>query len=252
VSAEAPTPTPPPGRRRSAIVFGARNLGRAVIETLVVDGWGVAGVARSQATLDGVRGAGALPLEADVTDPASVYAALEEATSAHGGIDLAVNAASAYGGDRSGPFGGGPIVEADPSAFDAWAAAPARAAFSFLSASGRFALAQGRAATLIQVTGGSARRAMPGRGLWAAGSFGVRAITNAAALELRPHGIQVTLLIVDAGIQPLTGVARPGVAPETLADPHQIAHAIRFLANQGAHAASHELQLTPLAENWTP
>ncbi len=175
------------GNKRSAIIFGARNLGRAVIETLVADGWAVAGVARSQATLDGVREAGALALEADVTDPASVHAALEEAASAHGGIDLAVNAASAYGGDRSGPFGGGPIVEADPGAFDAWAAAPARAAFSFLSASGRFALAQGRAATLIQVTGGSARRAMPSRGLWAAGSFGVKAITNAAALELRPQ-----------------------------------------------------------------
>jgi hypothetical protein len=64
-------------------------------------------------------------------------------------------------------------------------------AFSFLSASGRFAIAQGWTATLVQVTGGSARRALPGRGLWAAGSFGVRAITNAAALELRPRGIQV-------------------------------------------------------------
>jgi NAD(P)-dependent dehydrogenase (short-subunit alcohol dehydrogenase family) len=240
------------GNKRSAIIFGARNLGRAVIETLVADGWAVAGVARSQSTLDGVREAGALALEADVTDPASVQAALEEAASAHGGIDLAVNAAAAYGGERSGPFGGGPIAAADLGAFDAWAAAPARAAFSFLSASGRFTLAQERAATLIQVTGGSARRAMPGRGLWAAGSFGVRAITNAAALELRPHGIQVTLLIVDAGIQPLDGSTRPGVAPAALADPHQIADAIRFLANQGARAATHELQLTPLAENWTP
>jgi NAD(P)-dependent dehydrogenase (short-subunit alcohol dehydrogenase family) len=241
-----------PSNRQSAIIFGARNLGRATIETLVADGWAVAGVAQSQATLDGVREAGAIALKADVTDPTSVHAALEEVASAHGGIDLAVNAASAYGGDRSGPFGGGPIDAADPGAFDAWAAAPARAAFSFLSASGRFALAQGRAATLIQVTGGSARRAAAGRGLWAAGSFGVKAITNAAALELRPHGIQVALLIVDAGIQPLSGAARPGVAPDALADPYQIAEAIRFLAGQGTRAATHELQLTPLAENWTP
>lgn len=182
------------GEQRSAIVFGARNLGRAVIETLVADGWAVAGSAQSQSTLDGVRAAGALALKADITDPASVHAALEEAAAAHGGIDLAVNAASAYGGDSREPFGGGPIVEAELGAFDAWAAPPARAAFSFLSASGRFALDQGRAATLIQVTGGSARRAMPGRGLWAAGAFGVRAITNAAALELRPQGIHVALL----------------------------------------------------------
>ena len=32
---------------RSAVVFGARNLGRAAIELLVVEGWKVAGVARS-------------------------------------------------------------------------------------------------------------------------------------------------------------------------------------------------------------
>jgi NAD(P)-dependent dehydrogenase (short-subunit alcohol dehydrogenase family) len=110
------------GRLRSAIVFGARNLGRAVIEALVAERWAVAGVARSQATLDGVTDAGGLALHADVTDPASVYAALEEAAEAHGGVDLALNAASAYGGDRSGPFGGGPIVEANFSGFDSWAA----------------------------------------------------------------------------------------------------------------------------------
>jgi NAD(P)-dependent dehydrogenase (short-subunit alcohol dehydrogenase family) len=238
--------------RRSAVVFGARNLGRAVIELLVSNDWAVTAVARSQGTLDGASASGALAVEGDVTDPANVDGVLEQAAAAHGGVDLMVNAASAYGGDRAGPFGGGPIAEAAPDGFDSWAAAPARAAFSFLSASGRFAIAQGRPSTLVQVTGGSARRAMPGRGLWAAGAFGVRAITNAAALELRPHGIQVTLLIVDAGIQPLDGSSRPGVAPEALADPHRIADAILFLANQDARSATHELQLTPLAESWTP
>src|SRR6202043_1901692 len=106
----------------------------------------------------------------------------------HGGGDLVVNAASAYGGTRSGPFGGGPIAEAGPDAFDAWAVAPARSAFAFLSGAGRLLVAQGRAATAIQVTGGSSRRAMPGRGPWAAGAFGVRALTQAAALELRTQG----------------------------------------------------------------
>jgi NAD(P)-dependent dehydrogenase (short-subunit alcohol dehydrogenase family) len=238
--------------RRGAVVFGARNLGRAVIELLVSDGWAVTGVARSQSTLDTITASGALAVEADVTDQASVYGVLERAAAAHGGVDLMVNAASAYGGDRSGPFGGGPIAEAAPDGFDSWAAAPARAAFSFLSAAGRFAVAQGRPATLIQVTGGSARRAMPGRGLWAAGAFGVRAITNAAALELRPQGIQVSLLIVDAGIQPFDESTRPGVSPEAMADPRRIADAVLFLANQDARSATHELQLTPLAENWTP
>src|SRR5204862_7263162 len=175
---------------------------------------------------------------------------LEQATAAHGGVDLVVNAAAAYGGKRSGPFGGGPIAEAGLAGFASWTVAPARSAFSFLAASGRWTIEQGRAATLVQVTGGSARRAIPGRGLWSAGSFAVRAITHAAALELRPQGIQVALLIVDAGIQPLDGSTRPGMSPDALADPRRVADAVLFLANQDARSATHELQLTPLAENW--
>ena len=222
-----------------------------MIDLLVADGWAVTGAAVSDATLEGVTAAGALAIRADVTDQQSVRAVLEQAADAHGGVDLVVNAASAYGGDRSGPFGGGPIAEARPDAFDAWAAAPARAAFTFLSATGAFLLARGTPATVVQVTGGSSRRAAAGRGLWAAGAFGVRAITQAAALELREHGIHVALLIVDAGIEPLAG-AQPGQPVDALADPRDLARAIRFLADQGPRAATHELQVTPLAERWVP
>jgi NAD(P)-dependent dehydrogenase (short-subunit alcohol dehydrogenase family) len=237
--------------RRSAVVFGARNLGRAVIEHLTGGGWGVVAVARSQATLERIALTGAVALEGDVTDPAGVRDVLERAAAAHGRVDLVVNAAAPYGGDRSGPFGGGLLSEAPPDAFDEWAAAPARAAFAFLSATSAFLLAQGGAATVIQVTGGSARRAMAGRGLWAAGSFGVRALTNAAALELREHGIHVALLIVDAGIEPIDGETR-GRPTETLADPRALAKAVGFLAEQSARSATHELQVTPLGERWVP
>jgi NAD(P)-dependent dehydrogenase (short-subunit alcohol dehydrogenase family) len=242
-------------QQRSAVVFGARNLGRAVIEGLRADGWAVAAVARSQSTLATAEAAGALAMVGDITEPDSVRECLVRAADEHGPPDLILNAASAYGGTRSGPFGGGPLAEAAPTAFDDWAAAPGRAAFTFLSAAARFAATQPhprRPATLIQVTGGSARRAMPGRGLWAAGAFAVRAITQAAALELREQGIHVALLIVDAGIEPFEGGGREGVDPATLADPREIADAVRFLAEQGARAATHELQVTPLAERWVP
>jgi NAD(P)-dependent dehydrogenase (short-subunit alcohol dehydrogenase family) len=239
-------------QRRSALVFGARNLGRAVVEGLTDDGWAVAAVARSESTLATARAAGAMAMQGDITDPESIREALTVTAEAHGAVDLVVNAASAYGGTRSGPFGGGPLAQAAPTAFDDWAAAPGRAAFSFLSAAARFAVEQSRPATLIQVTGGSARRAMPGRGLWAAGAFAVRAITQAAALELREQGIHVALLIVDAGIEPFEGGGREGVDRAALADPREIADAVAFLADQGARAATHELQLTPLAERWVP
>jgi NAD(P)-dependent dehydrogenase (short-subunit alcohol dehydrogenase family) len=237
--------------RRSAVVFGARNLGRAVVELLVEHGWSVAAIATSDATLKAIGDSGALALRGDVTDEESVLRVLTRAAEAHDGVELVVNAAAPYGGDRSGPFGGGPIAAARPEAFAAWAGSPAAAAFSFLSATGRFLLAQGSRATVVQVTGGSARRVIAGRGPWAAGSFALRALTQAAALELRESGIHVALLIVDAGIEPLAG-GLPGQSVEALADPRELAAAVLFLADQGPRGATHELQVTPLAERWVP
>ena len=92
---------------------------------------------------------------------------------------------------------------------------------------------------------------MPGRGLWAAGAFGVRAITQAAALELRAQGIHVALLIVEPASS-RSAAQRAAASRETLADPRELAEAVLFLAEQGPRAATHELQVTPLAETWVP
>ena len=233
-------------RMPTALVIGARNLGYSVIERLLADGWAVTGSARSESTLERVRAAGAEALAVDVTDQASVAGALREVADRHGRIDLVVNAASPYGGSRSGPFGGGPLAEAAPSGFEDWSAMPVRGAFAFLSASARFLTDQGGPATVVQVTGGSSRRAMSGRGLWAAGAFGVRALTQAAALELRPQSIHVALLIVDATID------RSGGDDAGSADPASLADAVAYLAAQSPRAMTHELQVTPALDQWVP
>jgi NAD(P)-dependent dehydrogenase (short-subunit alcohol dehydrogenase family) len=230
----------------TALVIGARNLGFAVIEGLLADGWDVAGGAVSAETLERIRGAGALPVEIDVTDQASVLAALEQVAERFGRVDLVVNAASPYAAANGGPFGGGSLADSEPDGFERWATRPVRGAYGALSASARFLKAQGGPATVIQVTGGSARRAMPGRGLWAAGSFGVRALTQAAALELREHEIHVALLIIDAGID------RSGEGDAHTADQPSLADAVLYLARQSPRAMTHELQVTPALDNWTP
>ena len=230
----------------TALVIGARNLGFSVIQRLLADGWSVTGGAPSEDTRAKVRDAGATALEVDVTDQESVLAALRTVASEHGRIDLVVNAASPYGGSRSGPFGGGPLAEAGPTGFEDWSAMPVRGAFAFLSASARFLLEQGGEATVVQVTGGSARRGMPGRGLWAAGAFGVRALTQAAAAELREHKIHVALLIVDATID------RSGSDDAGSADPGSLAGAVAYLASQSPRAMTHELQVTPALDTWVP
>jgi NAD(P)-dependent dehydrogenase (short-subunit alcohol dehydrogenase family) len=230
----------------AALVIGARTLGFVIIERLLADGWDVAGGAVSAETLDRVRGAGAHPLQMDVTDQASVLAALEEVGARFGRVDLVVNAASPYADTGAGPFGGGNLADSDPDGFERWTTRPARGAHAALSASARFLRAQGGAATVIQITGGSSRRAMSGRGLWAAGAFAVRALTQAAALELREEEIHVALLIIDAGID------RSGEGDAHTADQPSLADAVAYLASQSPRAMTHELQVTPALDNWTP
>jgi NAD(P)-dependent dehydrogenase (short-subunit alcohol dehydrogenase family) len=236
---------------RTLLVFGARNLGRAIAEHFAEQGWNVAGAARSQDSLkpfaetfpDG------LTIEGDAGDPAFVADACARTRERFGSLDLLVNATSP-GMRTQGAFGGGPLLEATKEDFEHYANGVTSLAFAFLSG-GAKALADG--GTLVQITGGSSRRAMPGKGPWAAGAFGTRALTQAASLELRDHGIHAALLIVDATIRSPKTSAYTGGAPEDgLAEQRDVARAVDFLQAQAPSAWTHELVLTPRADTYTP
>jgi NAD(P)-dependent dehydrogenase (short-subunit alcohol dehydrogenase family) len=233
------------------VVLGARNLGGAIAEHFSQVGWSAAAVARSDDSLAAVRAKGVLAIQADAADAESLSGALERARSELGSLDAVVNAVSAARPPRQGPFGGGPLAEADVAAFQGWTAAVAEQAFVFLS-TGAAALRDSGGA-LVQITGGSSRRAMPGRGLWAAGAFATRALVQAAAQELREQGIHAALLAVDATIEsPKTADFTRDTPREALADMGEIARAVEFLVTQGARAYTHELVVTPAGERWVP
>jgi NAD(P)-dependent dehydrogenase (short-subunit alcohol dehydrogenase family) len=239
---------------RTALVLGARNLGAEITAHLSERGWKVAAVARSEETASGLgeRLPGALALALDASDPAALEEAAAEVQEAFGSLDLLVNAATP-GGRPPGPFGGGPLAEATLEAFDAYTAATARHAFVFLGAGARALRAAGGSGTLVQVTGGSARRGNPGRGAWAAGAFATRALTQAAAQELREEGIHVALLIVDATIEsPKTEPFTRDRPREALTTQRDVARAVEYLAGQEPRAWTHELQITPSGDAWVP
>ena len=237
---------------KTVVVLGARNLGGAVIDHFLELGWNAVGVARSEDTLERVRQKGALALGADAADAGSLSGALTTARGKFGSLDAVVNAVSAARPSTSGPFGGGPLAAADLEAFRGWTVAVAEQAFVFLSV-GAAALAPNKGGALIQITGGSSRRAMPGRGLWAAGAFAARALVQAAAQELRQDGIHAALLIVDATIESPKTEAFTREAPrEALGDMAQIAAAVSFLVQQQSRALTHELMVTPAGERWVP
>ena len=239
-------------RLNAAVVLGARNLGGAITRDLLARGVRVATLARTQADLDALKTAGAIPIPADAADSEQLAKALSRAAVEIGPPDLIVNAVSATRPPKDGSgFGGGSLAAASMAGFDGWTVPVARQAFVFLGV-GACALT-GHGGTLIQVTGGPARRANPQRGLMAAGGAAVRALTHAAAQELRGSGIHVALLIVDGIIaSPKTASMTSGMAPDTLVRQEDVIEAVRFLATQSARGMTHELVITPVGDRWLP
>ena len=229
------------------LTFGARNLGRVVARELASDGWNVAGVARTQETLDRLRKEvpGALGIVADALSAEEVERAFADVRERFGGVDVVVSAIT------DSPRGGS-IVELDADAIAPYFDRLLPGIWNILRIGCR-ELARAGAGTFVQLTGGSARRGMAKRGPWAATAFATRALTQSAAAEMRSLGVHVALLIVDATIEsPKTAEWLSGQPPEKSASMEEIAEAIRYLAEQSPRGWTHELQLTPARETWVP
>jgi NAD(P)-dependent dehydrogenase (short-subunit alcohol dehydrogenase family) len=226
------------------LVFGARNVGRVLARELAADGWSVAAVARSEDTIKRLREE--VPQAVGLTGDAANSDDVERIFAEVGDVDLIVNAITTT------PSFGGPIHEAPPEALNAYVGTLLPGIFNVLRVGGRVLAARG-SGTLVQVTGGSARRGNPGRGPWAAAAFATRALVQSQAGELRDQGVHVALLIVDAMIESeKTKGWLEGEPPERSASMQDVAAAIKYLYEQTPRGWTHELQLTPALERWVP
>jgi NAD(P)-dependent dehydrogenase (short-subunit alcohol dehydrogenase family) len=226
------------------LVFGARNLGRVVARDLAADGWRVAAVAQTEETIERLwaevpDALGFVGDAANAEDVERIFAEVDD-------VDLVVNAITTT------PSFGGPIHEAPPEAIDAYVGKLLPGIFNVLRVGGR-ALVERGSGTLVQVTGGSARRGNPGRGPWAAAAFATRALVQSQAGELREQGVHAALLIVDAMIESeKTEGWLEGEPAERSASMEDVAAAIKYLYEQTPRGWTHELQLTPSLEHWVP
>jgi len=234
------------------LVFGARNLGKTIASVFAADGWSAAAVATSEETVEALRSTlpGALGLVGDARRESDVQNALDATRERFGSLDLVVNAIGAR--PRGGSFGGGALVESAADAMEPYLDELVPAIFNVVRLGGR-ALVAGGGGTLVQITGGSARRAIAGRGPWAAGAFATRALLQSASLELREQGVHAALLIVDATIaSPKTATMLEGRQDDETTTEQDVAAAVRYLAEQGPRGWTHELQITPRLDRWVP
>jgi NAD(P)-dependent dehydrogenase (short-subunit alcohol dehydrogenase family) len=226
------------------LVFGARNLGRVLAREYSAKGWRVAAVARTESTLEQLRDE--VPDAVGMIGDAGSTEDVERIFADVGDVDLVVNAIT------TNPSFAGPIHEAPPEALDAYVGELLPGIFNVLRVGGRV-LAQKKSGTLVQMTGGSALRANPGRGPWAAAAFATRALVQAQAGELREQGVHVALLVVDAIIESeKTKQWIEDDPPERSASMEDVVRAIEYLQEQTPRAWTHELQVTPALDRWVP
>lgn len=224
--------------RVAFVTGGARGIGWATCEELVAHGWRVAlgdldGKA-AQARTDVERGI--LGLRLDVADATSIDATLEATLECFGRLDLFVNNA---GIQRHGPL--------EQLAFEDWRAVldvNLDGVFRCMQAAGRRMLDAG-AGAIVNVVSVSAERGTPGRAPYATAKAAVAALTRTAAVEWAERGVRVNAVgpgyvetplmrsYIDDGqveLEPI--LARTPLG--RMADPAEIARAIRFLGSDEA------------------
>ena len=171
---------------RAALVTGCSSgIGRATVLRLHRAGLAVYATARLVDTLDELAGQGIQTLALDVTDEASMTAAVQRVVADHGAVRVLVNNA---GHELVGPFEEVPMAEVRRQ-FETNVFGLIR--LTQLTLPGMRAHGEGRIVNLSSVFG---RFAVPGGAFYDATKHAVGGLSEALRLELAPFGIQVVLI----------------------------------------------------------
>jgi len=226
---------------RTALIVGAGSgLSASLARLLSKNGLKVALAARSTGKLAGlVKETGALAVETDVSDPASVERLFEAADKA-GPLEIAVFNAS--GRTR------GPIAELDPEAVRQALLVGAYGGFLVGQQAARRLLSRGTGSILF--TGATASlKGFSGSVGFAMPKFGLRGLAQSMARELFPKNIHVAHFIIDGQIEP-AGQVVDADRPDRRLSPDAIAETYLAVHRQHRSAWSFEVELRPWVETF--
>lgn len=172
---------------KSALVTGsARGIGKAFAEAYVREGATVAiadiNLEAAEKTASGF-GAKAYAVRLDVSDLASIDAAVKAAETKTGGLDILVNNAALF--DLA------PIVEITKASYDKLFSVNVAGTLFMLQAAARSMIARGKGGRIINIASQAGRRGEPLVAVYCATKAAVISLTQSAGLDLIKHRINV-------------------------------------------------------------
>jgi len=175
---------------KSALVTGAaRGIGAAFVRAYVAEGATVAigdiDVARAEATAADI-GPAAYAVRLDVTDQASIDAAMAQVVARAGGLDILVNNAAV--------FDAAPIVEITRESYDRLYRINVAGTLFTLQAAAKQMIAQGRGGRIINMASQAGRRGEALVAVYCSTKAAVISLTQSAGLDLVRHGINVNAI----------------------------------------------------------
>lgn len=175
---------------KSALITGsARGIGRAFAEAYVSEG---ATVAIGDINLEAAEktaaeiGAKAYAVKLDVTDLASIEAAVKAVETRAGGLDILINNAALF--DLA------PIVEISKASYDRLFSVNVAGTLFMLQAAARSMIASGRGGKIINMASQAGRRGEALVAVYCASKAAVISLTQSAGLDLIKHRINVNAI----------------------------------------------------------
>ncbi|MET3578888.1 D-sorbitol dehydrogenase (acceptor) [Mesorhizobium robiniae] len=175
---------------KSALITGsARGIGRAFAEAYVREG---ATVAIADINLEAAEktaseiGSAAYAVKLDVTDLASIEAAVKAVETRTGGLDILINNAALF--DLA------PIVEITKASYDRLFSVNVAGTLFMLQAASRSMIARGKGGKIINMASQAGRRGEALVGVYCATKAAVISLTQSAGLDLIKHRINVNAI----------------------------------------------------------
>ena len=226
--------------RRVAFVTGAsRGIGRAIAEKLASDGCHMVLVARSADRLEALakeiteHGGSAEACPCDIGDGEALATAVTDAAERHGRFDILVNNAGITRDDL--------LLRMSDEAWDEVIHVNLRSAFVACRAAVR-PMMRGRFGRIINVGSVSGVMGNPGQANYAAAKAGMIGFTKTIGKEFAGKGVTANVVapgfiatdMTDALPDLVKEEATKRIPAKRLGTPEEIAHAVSFLASDGA------------------